>query len=137
MSSRRLTLEALEDRAVPATWGNPWPDATHLTVSFVPDGTDVGGQASRLFQSLDAIAPRAVWQGEMLRAMQAWASQLGVNVAVVSDDGSPMGTPGRPQSDPRFGDVRIGGGTYGTGVLTFSSPFDVTAGTWSGDIRVN
>ena len=34
-------LERLEDRAVPAAVGSPWPDARRLTLSFVPDGTDI------------------------------------------------------------------------------------------------
>ena len=46
----RLCLTRLEDRCTPATWGNPWPDAAHLTLSFAPDGTHLGtfatGQAT-------------------------------------------------------------------------------------------
>jgi hypothetical protein len=41
-----LRVEVLEDRCVPATWGNPWPDANHLTLSFAPDGTQVGNNTS-------------------------------------------------------------------------------------------
>ena len=56
----RLFLEQLEERTAPATFGNPWPDAHHLTLSFAPDGTGVGTNSSVLFQTLDAIAPPAV-----------------------------------------------------------------------------
>ena len=52
--SHRLYVEPLEDRTVPVTWGNPWPDATHLTLSFAPDGTAVGDRTSELFRTLDA-----------------------------------------------------------------------------------
>ena len=41
--SRPLALERLEDRLTPATSGVTWPDGSHLTLSFVPDGTPVGG----------------------------------------------------------------------------------------------
>src|SRR5262245_18766407 len=104
-SSRPLTLEALEDRSVPATWGNPWPDATHLTVSFAPDGTDLGGQASQLFAQLGAQAAPPAWQREVLRAFQTWAQYGAINVGLVADGGQALGTVGRPQGDARFGDV--------------------------------
>jgi hypothetical protein len=135
--SRRLLLEALEDRCVPATFGNPWPDAPHLTLSFVPDGTDIGGQKSNLFQAMGSIEPTAVWQRDILRAFQSWASVANINIGLVSDDGEPLGTPGKPQSDPRFGDIRISGGNFSSEVAAFSAPFDVTAGTNSGDVRLN
>ena len=56
MKSRSTILraEVLEDRCTPATFGNPWPDATHLTLSFVPDGTQVASHSSNLFQALNA-----------------------------------------------------------------------------------
>ena len=58
----RPALEQLEDRLTPALYGVPWPDPSHLTLSFVPDGTDVGGSPSVLFQKLNAQAPFS-WQG--------------------------------------------------------------------------
>src|SRR4051794_33869189 len=69
----RLALERLEDRLTPATYGSPWPDATHLTLSFAPDGTAAGGGTSVLFHTLNARAATAVWQREVLRAFQTWA----------------------------------------------------------------
>lgn len=134
---RHFNLEGLESRDVPATWGNPWPDAAHLTISFAPDGTDIAGQASEMNKALDAVAPRAVWQTEVVKAFQAWAEAAGVNFGVVADGGLAFGSAGRPQADPRFGDIRIAAGHFGDSVLAFSSPFDVTAGTWSGDVRIN
>src|SRR5262245_10367216 len=62
---RRPRLEALEDRCVPATFGIPWSDAAHLTLSFAPDGTTLGPEQSTLFSTLDAAMPRAVWQREI------------------------------------------------------------------------
>ena len=59
----RLTFEQLEDRLTPAMWGVPWPDPGHLTMSFVPDGTSVGGTPSVLFQNLDAQAWPSTWEG--------------------------------------------------------------------------
>jgi len=112
-----LGVEPLEDRLTPALFGYPWPESTHLTVSFVPDGTLIApsrvapdntvldGPRSQLFATLDAPAT-AGWQGEILRALQTWAVQANINVGLVDDDGSPLGTVGALQHDPRFGDIR-------------------------------
>src|SRR5437868_8785950 len=40
--SRHIRVEVLEDRLAPSTSGVTWPDGGHLTLSFVPDGTQVG-----------------------------------------------------------------------------------------------
>ena len=58
---------ALEDRSVPAQFGIPWPDAGHLTVSFVPDGTPTPAGVS---QAGTAFANTPGWQKEALRAFQ-------------------------------------------------------------------
>src|SRR5438105_15961150 len=101
-----LCVERLEDRCTPATWGNPWPDPQHLTLSFVPDGTPVGGQTSNLFQAMSPLGPTQVWQTAMLRAFQTWAVQANINIGVVADQGLPLGTTGAVQGDARFGDIR-------------------------------
>src|SRR5262249_26455076 len=103
----RLTLEILEDRTVPATFGIPWPNAGHLTLSFAPDGTQVGNQPSQLFRLLNAVAPTATWQTAILRAFQSWAAPTNINLSVVPDSGDPLGTVGPLQGDSRFGDIRI------------------------------
>ncbi len=135
--SRRFVLEPLEDRCVPATFGNPWPDATHLTLSFAPDTTHLNGQTSSLFKTLNATASTASWERTIFRAFQTWATVSNVNISLVSDGGQPFGIPGRPQSDPRFGDIRIGAGNFSSEVAAFSVPFAVAAGSNSGDVRLN
>jgi hypothetical protein len=138
-SSRRLSVEQLEDRCVPA-FGTPWPDALHLTLSFAPDGTAIGDHTSTLFKTLNAIAPTATWEHEILRAFQTWAVQTNINIGVVPDDGQPFGTPGAPQGDARFGDIRLAAysmGSLADGEMALASPFDTTAGTWSGDVKLN
>src|SRR4051794_5898240 len=130
-------VEILEDRCTPTTWGNPWPDAAHLTLSFAPDGTQVGGQASNLFQTLNAIAPTAVWQAQILRAFQTWAAQANINIAVVADQGLPFGTTGPIQGDARFGDIRIAAYAMPPGAVAIASPVELAAGTWSGDVTLN
>src|SRR5262249_37862258 len=105
---RLLRLEVLEDRTVPAVYGIPWSDPRHLTLSFVPDGTAIVGHTSNLFGALDAQMPTASWEGEILKAVQAWVVNANLSVGVVPDGGQPFGTSGLTQGDPRFGDIRIG-----------------------------
>jgi hypothetical protein len=130
-------FERLEDRCTPATWGNPWPNSEHITLSFVPDGTQVGNQTSDLFSLLNAEMPTATWETIILKAFQTWAVNADINVGVVPDGGEPLGTPGLIQGDPRFGDIRIAAVDLGPNVVADTSPFDLEAGTWSGDVLLN
>src|SRR4051794_29645648 len=91
---RVVALEVLEDRAVPATFGVPWHDPSHLTLSFAPDGTAIAGHTSSLFQNLNAQQPQATWQRDLLRAFQTWASLTNINIGVVADGGQPFGVSG-------------------------------------------
>src|SRR6516164_10655923 len=89
---RHLRIEQLEDRTVLSAFGVPWPDPEHLTLSFVPDGTQVGTAQSNLFQLLNAKYPTAVWENEILRAFQTWAVNANINIGMVPDSGLPIGT---------------------------------------------
>ena len=135
----RLFLERLEDRTAPATFGNPWPDAHHLTLSFVPDGTRIGKQSSQLFQTLNSQLGTAstVWETEILRAVQTWTSVANIDVGVVPDGGQAMGVPGQVHGDGRFGDIRIAGSPMSGAGIAIATPYDVTAGTLGGDIVLN
>jgi hypothetical protein len=135
--SRRLSLERLEERWTPATSGVAWPDGQHLTLSFVPDGTPLGNTTSVLFKTLNAVAPTAVWQREILRAFQAWAANTNVNVGVVPDGGQPLGAAGAVQGDAKFGDVRIAAAAMPTNTLVTNTAFQWSGTTWSGDMVVN
>lgn len=133
----KLTLESLEDRMVPATFGIPWPNPGHLTLSFAPDGTQVGNQQSQLFKLLDAVAPTQTWQNTIVQAFQTWAAQTNINLSVAQDNGSPLGTVGPLQGDSRFGDIRISAVPLPADVVGVAMPFDVTAGGWAGDVELN
>lgn len=143
---RRLYVERLEDRLAPATFGVPWPDAEHLTLSFAPDGAGLAGIhgqvlqgtfTSQLFALLDAQMDRTIWQTEILRAFQTWAVHANINIGLVEDGGQPFGSSGPVQGDPRFGDIRIATYPLQEDVLAISMPFDVAGGTWTGDVRLN
>jgi hypothetical protein len=136
--SRCLVLEALEDRTLPAVFGVPWSAPSHLTLSFAPDGTQISGESSTLFATLDAQEPTAAWQAAILRAVQTWAVNTNLNVGVVPDGGQPFGTSGLGQGDPRFGDIRIGAAPLSPTVLAVSVPHDpYLSGGWSGEIILN
>ncbi len=132
-----MHVEMLEDRRVMTTWGIPWADPQHLTLSFAPDGTRVAGQQSQLFQELDAEIGAGVWEKALLLGVQTWASNAGINVGVVADGGEPIGSPGPAQGDPRFGDIRVTAAPLAAGVLATSSPYDPSLGTFSGDLILN
>jgi hypothetical protein len=137
----RLCVEVLEGRDVPAATGFPWGNAGHLTLSFAPDptattvGTDVGGQTSSLSTTFTGDPN---YRAEILRAFQTWAVQANVSIALVGDDGSPFGSAGPVQGDPRFGDVRIAAAPMGGESLAISTPHDpFLSGTWAGDVVFN
>ena len=133
--SRRLILEVLEDRCTPAVYGVPWSNPGHLTLSLAPDGTQIAGQTSSLFATLNAQQPTAAWEADILGAVQTWAVNTNLNVGVVSDNGQPFGSSGAGQ---RFGDIRIGAAPLSPGVLAISVPHDpFVSGGWSGDIILN
>lgn len=135
----RPCLEPLEDRTVPSTFGVAWLDARHLSLSFVPDGTQVGKQSSNLFQLLNTQlgVPASVWETELLRAVQQWTSVANIDVGVVADGGQALGAPGQLHADPRFGDIRIAAAPMSGAGVAIATPYDATAGTLAGDIVLN
>jgi hypothetical protein len=136
--SNQLRVERLEDRTAPAIFGVPWPDPGHLTLSFVPDGTAYsGGGTSNLFATMDALMPRATWQGQILTAFQSWTAVAGINVSVVADSGDPLGTPGAVEGDKRFGDIRVSATTMSQDAIACGAPFSWTGTTFAGDLMFN
>ncbi len=136
--ARKLRLESLEDRLVPATWGIAWPDPTHLTLSFVPDGTQVTGFKSDMFQTLDAVASMSAWETEIVRAFQTWAANSNINIGVVPDNGAPLGAPGPVEGNPNFGTIRIAMVPMGTtSNVADTAPFDLSGSTWDGSLIFN
>jgi hypothetical protein len=134
----RLSVEHLEDRLTP-TWGVPWYNPGHLTLSFAADGTDVSGVGSSLHALLGAND--AVWQREILRAFQTWAIQTNINIGLVADGGQQLGVAGVAQGDSRFGDIRVAARPLSSSVgsvdLAGAIGFDSSGGTWSGDLLLN
>jgi hypothetical protein len=132
-----LVLEHLEDRLTPSTLGQTWPDPGHLTLSFAPDTTKIGGTTSSLFKLLNSSMPTSAWQTAILQAFQTWADQTNINIGVTSDGGLPFGTTGAVQGDSRFGDIRIGAKSLPAASVSTASPFSWTGTTWGGDMLLN
>src|SRR5437868_4444770 len=114
-------LEQLESREVPAIFGIPWSDARHLTLSFVPDGTNVDGTGSVLFSNMTQ-GTTAQWQAAILRAAAAWSAATNINVGVVADGGQDLGAPGAAHGDARFGDIRISARPLSGNELAITTP---------------
>ncbi len=127
----RLNLTHLEDRLVPAGFGNTWVD-TNLTVSFAPDGTDVAGVRSTLFQTLGQRATTQEWQTAIAEAFQAWITPTNLNFSIVPDVGYRLG-----KSDSvNVGDIRIVARPLSDNILAISNPFDLIS-PWAGEIIIN
>lgn len=140
----RLGVESLEPRLLLyAANGGVWPHPELVSVSFMPDGTDVGGVPSNLIGTMNARWSTGTWQREILKGVQAYAANANINFAIKSDDGSPFGSCGgsgndcNVQGDSNFGDIRIGGINLG-GALGFSMlPPPVNQDTTAGDITLD
>jgi hypothetical protein len=136
----RLMIESLEERIVAyATTGNAWPHPQLLTISFQPDGTNLGGPVSNLFTTFNArFGSTSAWQNQLLKAAQQWAQQTNLNFAVVSDDGSASGTGSAEQGNPGSGDIRIGGYSFNQSYLALGYlPPPVNNYSIAGDIGIN
>jgi hypothetical protein len=136
----RPTAEALEDRKLLyATIGGQWAYSSRITYSFVPDGTDVGGSPSNLFQTMGNLGfTTANWQLQFQKAAAVWEAVAQINLARVSDDGVPFGFAGNQQDDPNAGDIRIAGTALASNILAecFLPP-SINGGTLAGDIALN
>src|SRR5213593_776835 len=95
----QLRLEMLETRLVPySISGNAWPHPELVTLSFIPDGTNLGGATSNLFATFNArFGSPAAWQNVILKAAQTWAQQTNLNFSLVADNGATTGSGGSQQ----------------------------------------
>src|SRR5712692_6514354 len=135
-----LHLEALETRLVPYNVsGYAWPHPELITLSFVPDGTNLGGSTSNLFATFNAkFGSQANWQNQILKAAQVWAQQTNLNFSLVSDSGADIGSDNYQQGDPAFGDIRFGGFNFGSSTLAMAYlPPSINNYSVAGDIAFN
>src|SRR5262245_43790487 len=129
-----LTVEKLEDRSVPAVFGTPWSDSSHITLSFAPDGTLISNAPSNLTSFLGEN--NAAGRDEILRAYQNWVASANINIGLVADSGDAFDAPGEVQGDSRFGDIRIGARAWASDVLALTTPFNYF-NPGSGNVAIN
>src|SRR5829696_8184573 len=88
--------------------GDRWSNATPITYSIAPDGVTWDRKTNVQNAAMDARFGPDVWQDEIARALQTWASVADIDFVRVDD--SPLGynTVGQAQGDARFGDIRFG-----------------------------
>ncbi|MCA9033900.1 MAG: matrixin family metalloprotease [Planctomycetaceae bacterium] len=128
--------EILEVRSLLTTFA--WSNATSLTISFAPDGTDIAGTPSGLNSQLDQLGTPAEWQGTIVHGFQTWLNELGFDLSVVSDTGADFGINGATRGDARFGDVRVGAVPLSPETLATAIPQNAfISGTWAGDMMLN
>jgi len=119
--------------------GNLWPNPQLISISFMPDGTNLGGVTSNLFSTFNGrFGSASTWQNQILKAAQVWAPQTNINFAVISDSGAASGSGNYQQGDPTMGDIRIGGYNFGNSTLAQAfSPPPVNNYSIAGDIAFN
>jgi len=128
-------LETLEDRSVPAVFGEPWLDGRHVTISFAGDGTPISGVGSNFAAALSPIGLNSA-KVELLRAFQTWVVNANLNLGLVGDSNAAFGTAGAVQGDPRYGDVRIGARSLAPDVVAITAPFSLLTPN-AGDLILN
>ncbi len=138
----RPLVEGLEGRLLLyAATGGSWPHPNLVTYSFVPDGTNVAGAGSNLFQTLNARWSTAAWEAVFTEAAAIWEQVANVNLVQVSDNGTPVGGGPFEQGDPGMGDIRISGlpsSVIGSGTLGYTLlPPPINGSSAAGDIIMN
>jgi hypothetical protein len=145
--SAKLLLEILEDRlALSSVFGDPWPNAGRLTLSFAPDGAAIAGYSQEalgeqytnsLFGSLASVGTSDAGKMEILRAFQTWAVVTNINIGLVDDAGRDFGTTPLHPNTTEAGNIRIGAYPQTTDVIATNSPYNILDGTWAGNVFLN
>ncbi len=134
-------IEGLESRVVLySASGNLWPNPQVIRISFMPDGTELGGgDTSNLNAAFNSKASLdGKWQNIILQAAQEWAQQTNINFVVVPDDGAPEGSGPDEQGYSGFGDIRIGGYNFGESTLAMTyQPPSANNFSIAGDMMFN
>ena len=136
---RRPAVEPLEGRVLLySAPGNRFQEAAAITLSTVPDGTNLGGVTSNLAATLDARFGAGNWQSAILDAAAWWESQANLNIVVATDNGDPVGSGPYQQGNPNFADIRIGGFAMPANILaTTLAPPPANGDSSSGDLFLN
>lgn len=137
----RPICESLEGRALMADftlYGTKWADPSRITYSIASDGASWVGTPNVISSFLNGVTNTSIWQRDLARALQTWASISNINVVRVGDGLYTEDTGGYAQGDSRFGDIRFGAINLLTSTTLaqtyFPPPNGVTA---AGDVTIN
>ncbi len=121
-----------------STTGGHFATGARVTLSIMPDGTNIGGTTSNLVSTLDNRFGSGAWQPAFLAASAWWENYANINVAWVGDDGSAFGSGNYQQGDPNKGDIRIGGFAQASNSMAFTIlPPPANGASDSGDVFMN
>jgi hypothetical protein len=117
--------------------GGKWA-SNIITYSFVPDGTQWDHGITNLFAAFDAKFGAGAWEPQVARALSTWGAAANVAFVQVADNGAPWNSPGLPQGDPRFGDIRFAGYSFpGDSTTLARTYFPDGSTTAGGDDEIN
>ena len=141
-ASRRSSFDALESREMLSgagtdyvLEGGQWDTSRPVTFSFAPDGVAWDKGTNSVNATLDAEFGGTGWQSIVARALQTWSAASNLNFVEVPDGAYSFNTVGSAQGDPRFGDIRVAGFSFGvssTIANTYGPPPD--GSTAAGDV---
>ena len=134
------TVENLEGRLLLySTTGNHFANGAKMTISFVPDGTDLGGVTSNMQSKFNTIyGTGGIWQQAILEAAAYWETVANINFSFITDNGKPTSTGSYQQGDPTIGDIRVAGYSLPLQTLAYTiAPPPANGDSSSGDIFFN
>src|SRR6185312_16781823 len=141
----RPSCESLEGRELLATsgydyilTGYKWPNPSHITYSFAPDGVMWDYAVNNLNATFNARFGNS-WKPQIARALATWESVANINITQVAEAGNwNYNVSGQMQGDSRFGDIRFGGYDFKDKNTLAHSYTPPPAGyTAAGDVAIN
>jgi len=136
-TTKPVRFEYLENREVPALFGQEWLNADRLTMSFATDGVQAGSTTSSLYSELGQSMSTVEWQTEILKAFYRWTAEANINIGVVADNGQALGSAGFAATGQLPADLRIGAIDQSSEVVATSTPQNALAGLNAGQLLFN
>lgn len=133
---------ALEDRALLAAFvisSSQWSDKSLITYSLPPDGVFWYSGTNQIHSKLSSQLG-SDWKRVVAEVFDKWTRVADIDIAQVSDKGGDGDYQAKSQGASQFGDIRIGGYSYGQSpvyVLAMASSPPPDGWTRAGDVQIN
>lgn len=134
-----ITLENRELLTAYAISSSQWTDKSLITYSIPPDGVFWYSGTNQINAKLSRELGTD-WQRIVAEVMDKWTRVADIDIAQVADKGGDGDYQAASQGASQFGDIRIGGYTYGQNplqVLAMSSSPPPDGWTRAGDVQIN